>query len=66
MFEDDPRWSGVADRERQELLRDFQKDSEKREEAARKADKERRRKAFRDLLDKLDFIDVGDLRRAWA
>ncbi|KAK9795587.1 hypothetical protein WJX73_010842 [Symbiochloris irregularis] len=53
----DPRWQAVTKEEaRSELLKDYQKDKDKKDRDARKAEQKKRQGAFRKLLEASTFI----------
>ncbi|GAX73411.1 hypothetical protein CEUSTIGMA_g863.t1 [Chlamydomonas eustigma] len=56
IFEDEPRWKAVPEREREELFHEGQKEKDRREKEEKKADKKRKAQAFRELLESISTI----------
>ncbi|GAX86158.1 hypothetical protein CEUSTIGMA_g13571.t1 [Chlamydomonas eustigma] len=59
IFEDEPRWKAVPEREREELFHEGQKEKDRREKEEKKADKKRKAQAFRELLESISTIQFG-------
>eukprot|EP00983_Pelagomonas_calceolata_P026465 831062-Pelagomonas_calceolata.AAC.1 len=59
LFEENPRWKAVPEREREELFHEAQKEKAGREKEERRQEKKRRTSAFRELLERTPGIKVG-------